>query len=285
MKTASDQLIALLNSGSPFYMADLYTIALADGTILRWTSADTDLVSGGNTFSSKGALVKRTGTRCVRGLEVDTLTLTLMAGETTQILGIALPLAAHNGAFDFATVKLERAFMPTPGDTSPGTLVMFDGNVAAVDPTPTDAKLTVKSELEKLNIPMPRNLFMPKCNHALYGAGCGVSKATYQVAGTVGAGATSTTIPSALAQATDYFQLGVIVFTSGPAAGSRRAVKAFSGGTFTLDIPLPAVPAAGNTFTVIPGCDHSTGAQGCAKFSNLNRFRGFPFVPRPEMAR
>lgn len=285
MKNASAQLIALLNSGAPFFMADLVTITLADASVLRWTGADTDLTEGGRTFSAQGPLIKRTGTRVARGLEVDTMTLTLMAGETTQILGIPLPLAAHNGAFDGATVMLERAFMPTWGDTSPGTLVMFEGSVAGVDPTPTDVKLVAKSELEKLNIPLPRNLFMPKCNHALFSAGCGVVKGTYLVTGTATGTPTTTSIPSARGEAASYFQLGVLVMTSGPAAGSRRAVKAFSGGTFTLDIPLPVAPVAGNTFTVVPGCDHSTGANGCTKFANLNRFRGFPFVPRPETAR
>lgn len=285
MKTASGGLIALLNSGAPFFMADLVTISMVDSTVLRWTGADTDLVSDGNTFSSQGPLIKRTGTRVVRGLEVDTLTLTLLAGESTQILGIPLPLAAHNGAFDGATVTLERVFMPTWGDTSLGSIVMFEGNVAAVDPTPTDVRLVAKSELEKLNQPIPRNLFMPKCNHALYGAGCGVVKATYQVTGTATGTPTTTSIPSARGEAADYFRLGVLVMTSGQAAGSRRAVKAFSGGTFTPDIPLPVAPAAGDTFTVFPGCDHSTGAQGCTKFANLNRFRGYPFVPRPETAR
>jgi uncharacterized phage protein (TIGR02218 family) len=291
MKPASGSLTALLNSSTAFLMADLLTVSFFDGSTLRLTDADMNLVVGGNTFKTNTdqgtvePIFKRGKTRCVVGLEVDTLDVTLLCGQTVQVGGISMTRAAMNGVFDGARVKLERVFMPTWGDTSPGTVILFEGAVAGVDPSSTEIRLVVKSELDKLNVAMPRNVFMPACGHVLYGPGCGVVKAAYTVTGTVGAGATTTSVPSNRAEAADYFRLGVMVFTSGPCAGSRRAVRAYSGGTFTPVVPLPAAPANENTFSVAPGCDHSTGAQGCAKFANLNRFRGFPYVPRPETAR
>jgi hypothetical protein len=48
-------------------------------------------------------------------------------------------------------------------------------------------------------------------------------------------------------------------------------------------IPLQSTPTPGDTFTVYQGCDHTPGT--CAsKFSNLANFRGFPYVPPPQMA-
>ena len=50
-----------------------------------------------------------------------------------------------------------------------------------------------------------------------------------------------------------------------------------------LTYPMSALPAAGDAFTVYPGCDH-TSATCRAKFNTLTNFRGFPFVPPPTSA-
>jgi hypothetical protein len=50
MKTASPALLALLASGQ-FCYAELFTLTLANGTVLRWTGADTALVYGGHAFT------------------------------------------------------------------------------------------------------------------------------------------------------------------------------------------------------------------------------------------
>ena len=45
----------------------------------------------------------------------------------------------------------------------------------------------------------------------------------------------------------------------------------------------PETPAAGDSFVVYWGCDHTL--QACStKFNNAARFRGFPNVPPPEFA-
>jgi uncharacterized phage protein (TIGR02218 family) len=48
-------------------------------------------------------------------------------------------------------------------------------------------------------------------------------------------------------------------------------------------LPLQSPPAAGDTFTVYFGCDHTPGTCR-SKFNNLANFRGFPYVPPPQMA-
>ena len=103
MKTASAALIALLNSQNAYLMADLVTITLYGGQALRLTSWDSDLTLGGATFSAAGGTVpafERGKTRITRGLEVDTLELTLLTGDSAKLLGLPLPQAAANGALD-----------------------------------------------------------------------------------------------------------------------------------------------------------------------------------------
>jgi len=82
MKTHTPELIALLGSSTQFIMADLYTITLASGTVLRYTSADVDTSHAGQTFSARGPLIRRGQVRTVLGLEVDTLDITINASTT-----------------------------------------------------------------------------------------------------------------------------------------------------------------------------------------------------------
>ena len=59
--------------------------------------------------------------------------------------------------------------------------------------------------------------------------------------------------------------------------------SAVAGTSLTLLYPLQSVPAAGDSFTVYFGCDHTPGTCQ-SKFNNLANFRGFPYVPPPQMA-
>lgn len=288
MKAASAGMIALLAAGGPFLMADLYSLTLLGGTTYRWCAGDADVAYGGNTFTAAldqgGQPVIRRGTiRQARGLEVSTLDVTLYTGDSAQILGIDANQAACNGALDGARLKVERAFMPTWGDTSNGTVILFEGAVAGLDVGSTQIVIHVKSDLNQLQIQMPRTLFTPSCSNAFGDAGCGISLTTYTVSKSVGAGSTASSLTGASGQPDGYYQNGVVAFTSGVNAGSRYAVASYIGGVLALATPLQAVPGMGDTFTVYPNCGRTQ--AGCAAFGNSTRFRGCPYVPVPETTR
>src|SRR5262249_21295063 len=116
----------------------------------------------------------------------------------------------------------------------------------------------------------------------LYDSGCNVPRGTYATNGTVGAGSTTTLINFAGALA--LHTQGSIVFSSGANANLRATVKsAVAGASLTLIYPLPTPPATGDAFTVYAGCDH-TSATCQTQFNNLANFRGFPYVPPPQVA-
>lgn len=284
MKPASAGLIALLNSATQFYMADLYTFTLADGSVLRFSGAETDIKVGANTYSVGGLRFVRGATRLVIGLEVDTLDITVYTDAATTVAGKPFLSFVRAGGLDGAEATLERAFMLNWGDVSNGAVTLFAGRVANAEVGRASAKLTVKSNLELLNVKMPRNLYQPGCVHTLYDSGCGLLKSNYAVSGAAAAGSTKTVITSALGQATGYFDLGMVQFTAGANAGQKRTVRSFAAGAFTVSLPLPFAPAAGDAFTAWPGCD-KTQATCTTKFNNLANFRGFPFIPVPETAR
>lgn len=292
MRNASGALITLLNTQTEYCVADLLTIIQANGVVTRLTSADFDVVavsqvdSASHTFSSKGPPFTRSRTKTIVGLEIDSMTVTLMPDAVLHLLGgIPWPAAATAGALDEARIILERAFMSSWGDTSAGTLIQFSGRVGQVKPSRTNLILQVNSDLELLRAPMPRNTYQPGCVHTLFDTGCGLLKASFAVTGSAGAASTLNQLNTSLAQATGYFDLGTIVFTSGAMNGQTYTVKKFTSATsFIPARPFASAPQTGDTFTALPGCDKLQ-STCTTKFANLARFRGYPFIPAAENAR
>lgn len=283
MISASAQLIALLESGRQFLMADLYDFVTLGGTYYRYTNADVDITWNGNTYASNGLRLKRSRTRRVRGLEVDTLDITVYPTDADLIEGVPFLQALGTGALTGASVTLWRAFMETWGDTAPGALWQFSGRLSVGPMSRTQAQLKVRSDLELLNIQMPRNVYQPACIHTLYDSGCTLSQAGFGVSNTAQAGSTKTSIVNSLAQGAGYFDQGKLFWLTGANAGVTRTVKSYVPGILVPSLPLPYTPAAGDTFTVYPGCDKMQ-ATCSSKFANLVNFRGYPYIPVPETA-
>lgn len=288
MRAASGGLIALLNGNTQFQIADLLTITQANGTITRLTNADFDVVANTFTFLSSGPKFARGRTKIVLGIVVDTMPLSIMPDPAQLLGGVPWPQAAAAGALDGARILLERAHMPVWGDTSVGTVILFSGRVSEINPSRNEVAMVVKSDLEMLDIQMPRNTFQPYCVHTLYDSGCTLLKSAFVVAGVVTAGSTAASIlASALTQATGYFDLGTMTFTGGANNGVTRNVRSYTNaaGVKTI-IPMVAfkfAPANGDTFNIYPGCD-KVQATCSTKFANLAHYRGYPYVPAPESA-
>jgi uncharacterized phage protein (TIGR02218 family) len=133
-----------------------------------------------------------------------------------------------------------------------------------------------------LDYDMPRNLYSPTCLHTLYDSGCGVTRGTFASNGSAAAGSTASVINFAGASA-NHAQ-GSLVFSSGVNANVRATVKSVTpGAALVLIYPLPSAPTVGDALTVYAGCDH-TRATCQSRFGNLSNFRGFPFVPPPQIA-
>jgi uncharacterized phage protein (TIGR02218 family) len=279
MKSASPALLALLATRK-FIMTDLYTITLVDGvTVLRYTSADTDIKWNGNIF--KSLPLKRGAARTVIGVAVDTLDFSAFPRASDLVQGLAFLSAARSGLFDGAWVALERGF----GSAWPqvtGTLIQFYGRVSELAAGRSSVDFRIKSALELLDVQMPRNVYQAVCLHTLYDSGCAALKSAYTVAGAAAGSCTTTGFGSGLTEAAGYFDQGVLKFTSGANAGLSRTVKAYDGShNFTFALAWPVPPALGDSFTVYPGCDKTK--DTCqSKFGNLGRFKGYPYIPVPE---
>lgn len=284
MKSATAGFIAWLAANTEMMMCEFYDITLADGTQLHYTTFDHNLIIGGTTYLTGPPNFKRGTVEEVIGLsKVGTLTLEIHANPTDLINGVPILQKVVRGDFDKAALTVRRLFMDS-GLNQQGTVIRFVGNMGDLDQVSrTVAKFTCKSKVEELNLQLPRNILQPTCIHTLFDSGCTLSKTSFAVNGTVQAGSTVNKLITNLTQADSYFDNGQLVFTSGVNNGHTIAVKKYvnSGGTVYFVVPLPALPSAGDTFTIYPGCD-KTQATCSGKFSNLANFGGFPYVPVPE---
>ena len=290
MKPASSALISFLNAArvSPdvaLFMADTFVFTLRTGLTLCYTNVDVTFTYDGNTYLANSVLVDGLKYKASVGLEVDQQQITVAARTTDTVSGGAPFLQAlRDGSFDGCELRRARVFFSDRiGGTPVGAVTLFKGRLGTIDQIGrTSAKLTVNSDLVLLDIDMPRNLYQPTCLHTLYDSGCTLVKNAFGTSGSVGAGSTASVIK--WSGASTVHQQGSITFTSGANVGVSANVNSVIAVTsLTLGAPLQSAPATGDTFTIYQGCDHTPGT--CAsKFSNLANFRGFPYVPPPQMA-
>jgi uncharacterized phage protein (TIGR02218 family) len=301
MKTVGAGVTTILSSRQ-FFLVDLFTFTLVDGTVLYYCAGGADIVYSGNTYkcgvSTNGPFFKREGEgsniKWGIGLDVDTMNFTILPGSGTVTLatgngaGIPFAQAITEGIFDYADCLVQRAVVSTWGNVSAGLITIFDGLVGQLQSGRDNAiRITLDSYKDILSINMPRNIYQPGCMNTLYDSACRVNKATFTLTGALVSGSTTSSLnTNSLAPATGYFNLGGIEFTSGVNEGIIAQIQTHTHGspsTITIIPPLPNVPGATDSFSIWPGCDKR--AFTCQnKFSNLVNFRGLPFVPVPEQA-
>lgn len=298
MKNANTAVTNLLNSmdgATSVYFCDLITITLADGTLLRYSCGDRGVIVNGNTYAL-GPKIDRGSIKEKIGSEVATLDITFYPEATDLIEGAPFaPYVIAGFGFDGATCLLERAYSPLPLtldatgqfiNSCVGTITRFLGSLGGVQSASGDEiPFEVQAPTELFSQPYPTKLLGPLCSHTLYDAGCTLLPASFAASATVQASPTPTQISFAInsSLADGYYALGKIVFSSGGNSGLIRTVQGFlhTGGVITLFNPLPAAPAAGDAATIYAGCDKlPTTCSG--KFSNLQHFRGEPYIPPPE---
>jgi uncharacterized phage protein (TIGR02218 family) len=288
VKAASNALKAFLAAqqaaaDSIVAAAELYTFTLASGTVLRYTGADVDISYGGNVYSASGPLIDGLRYHATIGLNVDQQEITIAALPTVTVNGAPFMQALQDGAFDLCQIQRDRVFFSDyVGGTLVGGVTLFKGRFLNIEAGRLEARVTVANSLVVLQQNMPRRTFAPTCQHVLYDSGCGLNKASFATAATVGAGSTRQSLVTAAAQF--LHAGGYVEFTSGANAGVIATIKnANAGSNLWLMFPLPEPIAVGDAFTIYLGCDHSE-ATCVNTFNNLANFLGFPKIPNPQTA-
>lgn len=283
-RSITPELSELLRAGGLLQVADLYTIELSGGAVVRWTNHDLPVTIGGQTWPVGPGLL-RDNMVFAAGVEAKNMDLVITADAGQQINGTALIPFILNGGLDGAWLTLEKAFRSQLGVSDwVGKLQQFDGRISDVESAGSlRVRVTVRSMLEVFNLPLPPNVYQPQCLNTLYDANCGIFQDGYDYDALVaaGSGALRLTFGHTLPQASGHFDLGGIVFLTGANAGIRRTVRTMTESEITVMQPWPAVVSAGDAFTIYQGCD-LTQATCQNRFGNLARFRGQPYIPPPE---
>lgn len=266
-----------------FRVCDLLTITPLGAAAVYYTNLDQDIVYGGHTFLSGNTKFRRSKTKLVAGIDVDSMDLELYGDSTNLIAGLGVLSACRAGLLDGARVSLDKLYMPDWGLVGLGVVNMFAGRVGTIQLSRSVAKIKTVSDLVLLNVDMPRNIYQPGCRHSLFDGGCTLNPASFIVSGAVTAGSTANSVNTNLSQVSAYFTLGTMTFTSGVNNGLTRTIRQHTnaGGVMVPILPWPAAPATSDTFTALPGDDKQQ-STCLNKFNNLVHFRAEPYVPVPE---
>jgi hypothetical protein len=284
---------ALLATGQ-FVIANCFTITANQGAVVRLTDAQEDVsIVGWNdvsryTYSARKVVIHGLKAESTMGTQVSEQDISI-AYDANALFQNWKPWAQAMllGRLDGALIARDWAVAPAWGQPYVGVARMFSGYVAELDSVGrTLAKLKVRSDLERLAVQMPRDLFLPRCKNVFGDFRCGVDLNTVAQLGTVGAGATRTTIP--WTGASTAYGLGKLHITNGDTVTRVRTIRKADATNLYLSYPLDFDPTAGLQFTAYPGCTRLlTGANGCQTYhpsDYQSRFGGYPFVPVAETA-
>ena len=155
--------------------------------------------------------------------------------------------------------------------------VYWQGPIVSMVVADEEATLRIPSQFNSiLQGNIPSVFIQPPCNHVLFDEMCGVSRTDNAVDTTVSSvSGTTIMIASAGGFPDGFFVGGEIVV---PTRNERRMIIAHGGTTITVNYGFGRL-VPGESVQVAGGCDYSRGPNGCAKYSNLPRFGGCPYVP------
>jgi hypothetical protein len=305
VKTASGATQAIITAGN-YYKVELWKIAPLSASAVFFTAGDIPITVAGNTYQT-GLIFTRGQLTTKLGIKPSTLDLQVAVqfdnpGGQPQIGGGNFLSQCRAGVLDGATWTLSKGFFAQPAvggqlDTSPGLVPWWQGITNTIAAGRSMADITLDEATAYLNVMMPRNMIQAGCVHTFCDVGCTLTKANNTATGTINSAVTANGFTSSLLAATfaDHsFDKGILTFTSGVLNGTSFTIQS-SGHASTLVtlqtiLPFPSAPSAGDSISVLLGCDKSVAMCSSGKFftapathgSNLPHYRGAPFVPNPE---
>lgn len=168
MKQVTDALSDYLNTKKELLSNDLYTLILYTGESYYYTDADHDISWNGNTYLHDALMLKRQQTKLNNVISVDSMTVSVYAMIEDKLGDKPVFLAAHDGAFDRATLALSRCFFDDSGNII-GVIDLFSGNTEVKTCGGLKMDLTVKSKVQGLSQEFPRRKFYPQGTYSTSG--------------------------------------------------------------------------------------------------------------------
>lgn len=279
MRTINATLQTRLASGTTT-LCHLTRITRKDGTILRFTDNDQDVVFSGDTYTSNDSVlisgITSSTNNGIQSTNCDVIFTATGIADEDVVRGLY-----DNARVDFSIVDYT--------NTALGEILLMRGIISVFDVTDKGrGTFEIRGLLTRGNARVGE-YYSAECRADLGDSRCGVALASFQDTGTVHLveKATQFQVDFAGNPANGFYALGVITFNTGNNAGRSMEVLGQASVDATYDriiLPLafPYDPEVGDTFTITAGCDHRV--ETCKnKFSNLLNFRGEPFVPGQDI--
>ncbi len=268
MKTAGTNLNTHIG-GETTTLATCWKVTRKDGAVFGFTDFDKDLTVDSLVYQAQSGYT-RSAIHTISNLAVDNLDIESALDSDTLN---AADLRA--GVWDGAAVEI---FIVNWSNLANGKIILKRGTVGEVELKDTVFRAELRGLTQALSQQIVE-LYTPDCRADLGDTRCKVNLASFTVIGAV----TAITDRRSFAdtgriEADNYWNGGLITWTSGANAGRKMEVKSFVGGAFTLFLPMPSDIAEGDTYSLYPGCDKKF--TTCKdKYSNAKNFRGEPHVP------
>lgn len=154
------------------------------------------------------------------------------------------------------------------------TSIGWKGRLSNIKPVKNRLTLSFESVFTSLRRPGLRARYQKVCRHVLYNRGCSLDPESFATVGQCSAVVSNiVTVPEAAGEANGYFTGGMIRAPDDLLA----FIIDHTGSTLTLQRPFDSL-WGGVAVTIYPGCNRLR--QTCLdKFSNLDNFGGFPWIP------
>ncbi len=198
----------------------------------------------------------------------------LEASELELVMSKDVPVVtAYHAASPVnpAWIEIKKLFRDQdPADA----LVVFVGMIRSVKMNGPAALARCVGIEKLLSLDIPQITYGPVCNWTLFSTECGETAASYKISPQVTVSADGKTLTAAAfgSESSGYFTLGSAEF-----GDYKSFVVNHVGTAITLMRAIPGLETD-DTVDVYPGCDGSL--DTCrSKYSNVNNFGGFPYVP------
>jgi uncharacterized phage protein (TIGR02218 family) len=261
-------------------LAILFKLTRPDGVVFGFTDHDEDLIYSGVTYKAASGnfptAMSQSGNLSVDNIEASAFLSSDLISEVDIIAR----------KYDYSTVDIYLVFWDTNSFTGGVGLVSFPlilgggwklGEVTIKD---NSFSFEIRSKTQILQQQIIE-LYSPDCRADLGDTRCKVTIATYTVTGTVtGVTDNRTFSDSSRTEADNYFNYGLLTWTSGDNNGMTMEIKDYTltGGGFVLVEKMGYTIQVGDTYSVYSGCDKLK-ATCRDKFNNVINFRGEPYLP------
>ena len=159
MKNVPQNLIDHLNQEKNFTACDLYELEQFTGAKYYYSGADYPVNYDGKLYSV-GPIFSREKVKLNDRVVVDSMTVTLYAGQQDKLASMAIMKAAHEGNLDRAKLVLRRCFFSSGAIL--GVIELFTGNIEIKRAGGLKLELTVKSKAQGLSQEFPIRKYFPQ---------------------------------------------------------------------------------------------------------------------------